>query len=433
MKRTLQRLWLSLRSSLWFVPSLIVVGGIILAISMSELDKRFDGDLASRLPRVFGAGAEGSRALLGAIATSMMTIMGVTFSITIVALSLASTQFTPRIVRNFMRNRTTQFVMGAFSSVFVYCLIVLRTIQGGDEEFVPDMSILFGIILALASVWVLILFIHHMASSIQASTVISDAAEETIETIRKLFPERMNEEDDEKPQLDGGPWYPVAASSTGYIQLIDEEALTKLAKEQDAVFRVERSSGDFVVKDSPVLSVQAAGPPNETICKEVRSAFGIGNFRTVDQDAAFGVRQLVDIAMKALSPSLNDSTTAVNCVDYLGAILAELAPRRIRSREDAGTGAGSRLIFKGTTFEDFVDTAFNQIRESAEGNAAVLIRMLRSIEVISTYTTIARRRRVLARHVDMIEETAQRTMMPAYARQQVMDRVQAAKASLAAA
>ena len=185
----LKQIWLRLNSSLWFLPTLMVAAAIGLALALIEVGFQGNDALVARWPRVFGVGAEGSRGMLSAIASSMITVTGVTFSITIVALALASSQYTPRILRNFMRNRTNQFVLGFFVGVFAYCLIVLRTIRGPDEgAFIPSLAILVAIVLALASVGVLIVFIHHIAASIQAGNIISAAARETIEGLRKFYP-----------------------------------------------------------------------------------------------------------------------------------------------------------------------------------------------------------------------------------------------------
>lgn len=184
-----------LRSSLWFVPTLMVVGAGALAVGLIEVDARLNRELLTNFPRLFGAGAEGSRGMLSSIAGSMITVAGVTFSITIVALSLASSQYTPRILRNFMRDRANQTVLGVFVGIFTYCLIVLRTIRGGDENlFVPSLSVVVGVILAVVGIGFLIFFIHHIAASIQASNIIASVAEETIKTIDKLFPQELGEE-----------------------------------------------------------------------------------------------------------------------------------------------------------------------------------------------------------------------------------------------
>ncbi len=419
----IKRIWFHLNSSLWFVPALLVAAAAILATAMIEVDLRSNMDLAARFPRLFGAGADGSRGLLGAIASSMMTITGVTFSITIVALALASTQYTPRILRNFMQDRTNQMTLGVFVGVFVYALLVLRTIRGGDEAFVPSLAVMVGILLTLVSVGVLILFIHHIASSIEASTLISIAAIETIKALNKHFDgvEDGDASDDggnrDHPQ--GGVWQAVASPATGYIQSVDIQQLIDLAERRDLVLRMERSVGNFIVEGAPILAIHSSEPPPADDCREIRQAFVIGRFRTIDQDPDFGVRQIVDIALKALSPGINDSTTAATCLDYLGAIIAELSRMKIESDYCSGEKRQLRVISRAATFEEHLGEAFDQIRESASGNTAVLSRMLTAIETIARFVRTERQREALQAHIDLIAEVAQRTIAAAHSRAQI--------------
>ena len=185
----LRQIFSNLRASFWFLPSLIVLVSIILAIALIEVDTAGSDRWLTQWPRLFGAGAEGSRQMLSTLAGSMMTVLGVTFSMTLVALTLASSQYTSRILRIFMRSRITQTTLGVFAGTFTYCLIVLRTIRSGSVvEFIPGLAVFFAFVLALGSVGVLIFFIHHIASSIQASSIIASVARETYSAIDRLFP-----------------------------------------------------------------------------------------------------------------------------------------------------------------------------------------------------------------------------------------------------
>ncbi len=414
----LKQLWNDLRSGLWFVPTLVVLGACLLAVSLIEAETYFDlRRTYTDWPRLFGAGADGARGMLSAIAGSMITVAGVIFSITIVALSLASSQYTPRILRNFMRSRVNQTVLGVFVGVFIYCLIVLRTIRGGDEgSFVPHLAVLFAVALAFVAVGFLIFFIHHIATSIQASSIIAGAAEETLAAIDRLFPEEMGEEPDQSEtvkqthDLRGDlNWQAVPAAGTGYVQNVDAEALLRFARERDAVIKMERGVGEFVVEGAPLVSMAVGGAPDAEAIEGINEIYTISRFRIVEQDAGFGVRQIVDIALKALSPGVNDTTTAVTCVDYLTAIIARLARRRIESRLRYADG-GLRLIARGATFESLLDEAFDQIRQNAGANVAVQSRLLHGLEVIGKSTDSLRRREALRRHVGLIDELARRTV-----------------------
>ncbi|MGH6609898.1 MAG: DUF2254 family protein, partial [Burkholderiaceae bacterium] len=229
----LSNLWQYLRSSLWFLPTVIVAGAAALAVALIEYEARGDFSfLAEDWPMLFGAGAAGARGLLQVIAGSMITVAGVTFSITVVTLALAASQYTSRILRNFMSDRANQAVLGVFMGVFTYSLVVLRTIRGGDEgAFVPALAVLGALLLALVAIGFYIYFIHHIASTIQASHVISQAAEETLNAIDRLFPSEMGESaEDAGAEVSGTDlaalsWIAIPAGATGYIQAVDPDAL----------------------------------------------------------------------------------------------------------------------------------------------------------------------------------------------------------------
>lgn len=414
-------IWTYLRSSLWFLPTLMVAAAIAMAAGLIEVDTRIERELLTEWPRLFGAGADGSRGMLTAIASSMITVAGVTFSITIVALSLASTQYSPRVLRNFMADRTNQMVLGFFVGIFTYCLVVLRTIRGGDEgRFIPSLAVAFGFVLALVGVGVLILFIHHIASSVQASNLISSVSADASRSVERLFPEDLGEgAEEDVTRAPAGydeeteDWREVPAIKTGYIQDVDNEALLKFARERKTVARMERRIGDFVSEGTSLVSLSTGEEADAKTAEKLNDVFTINQIRTVEQDASFGIQQLVDVALKALSPGINDTTTAATCVDYLSSILARLARRRIESRYRIEDGE-LRVIATGPTFASLVADSFNQIRRNAEGNVTVLGRMLEALERLGLRTTSPQRRSVLMEHARLIMETAERSVESEY-------------------
>ena len=273
----LRSLWLALQGSLWFIPSLMVCLGIVLAFGLVEANISLDGSIAERWPRVFGAGAAGSRAMLTAIATSMITVAGVVFSITIVALSLAASQYSPRVLRNFMSDRPTQVVLGTFVAIFAYCLIVLRTIRGGDEgAFVPSIAVLGGIVMAFIGVGLLIYFVHHVADSIQVSSILARITEDADAAIDRLFPSEFGKPADECAGRCGarravrfvGPRR--ERRSTGYVVGIDGAALLDCAAEMATVVHLIPRVGDFVIEGEPLLRI-AGDKPAERSRAEPRS------------------------------------------------------------------------------------------------------------------------------------------------------------------
>ena len=423
----LTKLFIALRSSLWFVPTLIVIGSAVLAESLIEIDRISDRLLAD-FPRLFGAGAEGSRGMLSSIASSMITVAGVTFSITIVALSQASSQFSSRILRNFMRDRANQVVLGIFLGVFTYCLLVLRAIRGGDEGiFVPSLSIFGGLVLALMAIGFLIFFIHHAAALLQASNVIAGASAETRKTIDRLYPEilhgiepELNAEAEIPDSLAQRSQIVIPAPVSGYIQGYDEATLTRLAASHNVVLRMHSGVGEFAISDTPLLSVYSHTPLNMKLVRNIQSAYSISTSRTTEQDPGFGIRQIVDIALKALSPGVNDTTTALTCIDHLTAINVKLANRRI-ARPVITENGELRIILKGPDFETFTEESFNEIRTNARGNAVVIARLLRSLQSIAAMTDNQTRKILLRKHMSLLIELAEETVDSDYDRARIRE------------
>jgi uncharacterized membrane protein len=412
----LKRFWRDLRTSFFYVPSLIVAVCIVLAVALIVVNSTRIEQWLARWPRLFGGGAAGALLMLSTIAGSMMTVVGITFSMTLMTLMLASSQYTSRILRNFMRDTVTQVVLGMFAGIFTYCLIVLRTIRSGDEgDFVPSLAVFVGILLAISGIVSLILFIHHIASLIQASSIISSVAEETMVTIDFLFPEipRQGPIDDDghhallrMPELN---WHAVTAQRNGYIQGVDYAALMRLAREHETIVRMEHSIGAYVVHGAALASLALDRPPEKELIATLQAAYSISRHRSLQRDTAFGIRQIVDMALRALSPGINDTTTAVMCVDYLTAILGRLAPRNIPASHRYEEGE-LRVIAIRQTFASLVAEAFDQIRGSAIGNVAIMLRMLGALQTIGSLTASPSRRRTLLEQVEWIAELAERTI-----------------------
>ncbi|MBU0995927.1 MAG: DUF2254 domain-containing protein [Proteobacteria bacterium] len=434
----LKQIWSNLRSSFWFVPSLIVTVSIALAVALVEVGSTWSDQWLARWPILFGGGAEAARGMLSTIAGSMITVAGVTFSMTLVTLALASSQYTSRILRNFMRDRVTQVVLGIFTGIFTYCLVVLGTIRGGEESpFIPNLAVSFGVILAIGGISVLIFFIHHIASSIQASNIIASVAAETMITVDRHFPEELGnglvdgDEDQPPLPLPERRWQAVAARGNGYIQNVDIAALLCLAREHHTIVRMEQSIGAFVVQDTTLALLALEDPPGKKIIADLQAAYSINRYRTVENDSAFGIRQIVDMALRALSPSTNDTTTAVMCVDYLTAILAQLAPRQIPSSRHYEEGK-LRVLTIGPTFEDLLAESFDQIRGSAKGNAAIMLRILGALQTIAGLTASPARRRALHDQVLWITELAERTIASVYDRERIDKRLARVRKTLEA-
>ena len=411
----LRSLWLMLSGSLWFLPSLMLCASVIAGIELVELQLTLDADLASRWPRLFGAGAEGARGMLSAIATSMITVAGVVFSITVVALSMAASQYSPRVLRNFMSDRATQWVLGAFVSIFAYCLVVLPTIRNPDEgDFVPSLAVLGGLALAFVGVFLLIYFVHHVATTIQVSSILERISGETQGAIERLFPETFGTPAREDgngghraTRASPSTWTALMARSTGYLLSVEGERLMELAREHSLVIEVVPHVGDFVIKDLPMLRVGGAGRCSPEDEEALAGCFIIGRQRTVHQDAPFGLQQIVDVAMKALSPGVNDPTTAVSCIDHLGALMALMATREVPEPYRADDGV-VRVIAHGPDFQSMLSLSFDAATEHAADHAEVYERLAVVIGHIAEATADPARRAALSRQAQIVIDCARR-------------------------
>ncbi len=411
MKTKLLSLWESVHTSFWFLPTVMALAAIGLSVGMVRLDRSISVDIPLLNEFLYPGGAEGARLVLSTIAGSMITVAGVTFSITIVALTLASSQFGPRLLRSFMADKGNQVVLGTFVGTFIYCLLVLRTVQGADREtaFVPELAVTVGIVLALAGFGVLIYFFHHASTSIQSERVVDTVYRELISEINRTFPETPAQAEPvlvpvEQPGELGTheEAITVAAVSSGYLRAIDTEGLMSLATAHDLVIRLVRRPGDFIFEQTPLARVAGGGEVDSYIYNQVQHAFVLGTYRSLKQDVEFPIQQLVDMALRALSPSLNDPYTAMNCIDRLGAGICHLNARHSPPRHRYDQAGRLRLIVDVYTYEGIVDAAFNQIRQNARRSVAVNIRLLETLQAIAATARRDEQRKVIRRHAEMI-------------------------------
>ncbi len=428
--------WDRVRSSFWFLPAVMAGGAMVLAFVTVALDTSVTDWLTHNWGLSFNGGAEGASSLLGAIAGSMITIAGVVFSMTLVALSLASSQLGPRLLRNFMRNTPTQMVLGTFVATFLYCLLVLRTVRRAEEiVFVPHLSVTLGVLLAVVSVGVLIFFIHHVSTYIQANEIVARVGTELIEGIERLFPENIGRGSQristEPPDTDFLDTFdrearPIGSDGDGYLQFVDGDALMALAMQEDVVIQLVRRPGHYVVDSRPLALVWPGHRVTDQMMERVNSAFVLGNQRTSGQDIEFAVNQLVEIAIRALSPGVNDPFTAMTCVDHLGSALCRLAQRDMPSPYRHDSRDQLRVITPVFTFPDVTDAAFNQIRQYGRSSTAVTIRLLETIAVVAGSVHRSEDRAALLRHARMIARGAGSGLPEDEDRQEVEERFQTA-------
>lgn len=405
----LTKVWDSLHSSYWFLPSLMVLGGIILAFSTLTLD-RTDKVKMEEWSWIYTGGPEGARSLLSAIAGSMVSVAATAFSITIVALQLASANFGARLLRNFMQDTGNQIVLGTFIGTFIYCLLILRTVRGEDYKlFVPQLSVTVGILLAIASIAVLIFFIHHASTIIQASYVIENVSIDLHRAIENLYPEKFGQGIDKPERIVGEipenfavAAYPISATKTGYLQVVDNEQLMKIACKYDLLLHLKIRPGKFIVKGRTLVMSYPDNRAKQKVIKEIDKVFILGKERTEQQDIEFPIAQLVEIAMRALSPGINDPFTAIRCIDRITDALCHLSQRKFPSAYRYDEEKNLRIIAETVSFSELVDSAFNQIRIYGKSDLAVNLKLLESIAVIVSYTDNAKYKSHLYKHAEMI-------------------------------
>jgi uncharacterized membrane protein len=430
-KTRIRYLWEQLRSTYWFIPLAMVALAVVLSIASVLLDRAIQEQGAQSLEWLYSGGPAEARALLSTIAASMINVAGVTFSITIVTLSLASSQFGSQLLRNFMGDTGNQVVLGTFIATFLYALIVLQTISEVEGRvFVPRISVIIGMLLAVAGLAVLIYFIHHVSASIEAENVIAGVGRDLDAAIDRLFPKQTaiapqapRAERDES--FIGGsehPGHPVPASQTGYLQAIDRDGLMNVATEKDLVVRVTCRPGDFIVEQSDIVVIWPPQEVDEELVKRVNDAFILGARRLRLQDVEFAINQLVEIAVRALSPGINDPFTAIACIDRLGASLAHLAERGIPAAHHYDRDGHLRLITDVVTFPGIVDAAFNQIRQHASSSVAVTIRLLEAIAIVAAHTRTQEQRAALRHQAEMIWRSSNEALPEDRDREDVKER-----------
>ncbi|PSR15587.1 DUF2254 domain-containing protein [filamentous cyanobacterium CCP3] len=416
----LSKFWDNLRSSYWFLPSLMAAGAIALAFTLLAIDRSSAIDISntSAFGWIYQGGAEGARAMLSVIAGSMVTVAVTAFSITIVALQLASSHFGPRLLRNFMQDQGNQIVLGTFIATFIYCLLVLRTIRGEDYQlFVPHLSVTVGVVLAMVSIAVLIYFIHHASTIIQASHVIVDVSHDLEQVTNRLFPETLGHNLDQPdegakdvPTDFEAAAHPVRSEKTGYLQAIENETLMQVARDEDLVLWVHAFPGAFVMADSPLVMAYPADRITPATAKQINRAFVMGRELTKQQNVAFPIEQLVEIALRALSPAVNDPFTAIRCIDRLAEGLARLAGRELPSPYRYDPSHTLRVIAAPVKFETLANAAFSQIRQYGSANSVVVGRLMAAIATIAPYTRHSKQRYVLQRHLEAIWCSSQQNL-----------------------
>lgn len=393
-----------LRESYWFVPSLMVALAPLFVFLLQELDQVAYPLIEQYAPFLYRVNETGIRAVLGVIAGSMITVTGIVFSITMVALTLASSQYGPRLLRTFLRDRGNQVVLGTFTMTFVYSLLVLWMV--GAWQY-TQLSTLFAVVLAVVSLLVLIYYIHHTAHSIQASSIISSLFREMQEQL-SLLCERSQEENDKNEYCDhfdkdDYPYSMVLASKQqGYIRLMTQESIWQLACASHVAIEIHAMPGQFVVKGAPLVSIYSKDALEDCNFDVLHECFIYGNTRTGVQDVEYIVEQLVEIAVRSMSPGINDPMTAIACIHRLSAGLSIAAPNEFTSSWLCDQEGNVRLIKNSISFSRLVAQCFDSIRNYARQDPRVVEVMLTNLAQVASFCQADDRLEVLKKHGDEI-------------------------------
>lgn len=389
-----------LRSSLWFLPAITSILAFGSAKGLVAVDRRFSPDASAWY--LFAGQPDSGRVLLSTIASSMITFTGLVFSITILVLQLASSQFSPRILRTFLQDRKTQLAMSAFVSTFVFTMALLPEVRSAGEEydgFVPALSLFMAFALVMLSVAVFIRFIDHMAQSVRAVTIIKRVGTETRRAVLHMYPrELLDRQEAALRAPEDRPAVVLHEGRGGVLSAVDEKRLMELATERELVLALVPMPGDFVAEGAPLFRVWGGDAP-----EGLQDTVLVEDERTLHQDPGFGFRQLVDIAERALSPGINDPSTAVQVLDELHDLLRLLVRRHFPSPERADEGGRLRLVLPRPDWPAYVHLALDEIRQYGSRSVQVL-RRLRALLLDCLSVAPEARRPPLERQLELLDK-----------------------------
>ncbi len=378
----------NLRQNYWFWPSVMTLGAVILGFLLPYLDSRLGSEWIKSVGFIRGTQVEGARAILTTLAGATLGVAGVAFSVTIVAVSFASSNYGPRLIGNFMGDRTNQVVLGVFVATFIYCITVLSTVHAQVEmsgtmieAFVPQLSVLLALVLTLAAVGALIAYIHHIPESINIMNLTAKIGDKLNRSVRLMLDEEDRRGREEMDAIDVEPWFSepqdesgaiVCAQASGYLQQIDLESLADLAREKKIQIILHRAPGDFVVSGKTIMSARPVRSGDGPIAQRMRACYTQGANRTDVQDVLFLSDQLVEVLGRALSSGINDPYTAMLCLNWLRSGLVEFA----RRSPVQPAKSDDPVLYRRVTFEDMLNRSFDRMRQYVAGDRTVTLHAL---------------------------------------------------------
>lgn len=410
------------RAAAWTTPAAYVLLAIALSQYTLWVDERFPNQFFEESEVLKITSPEGARVVLGTIATSMLAVAGVSFSSIMVTMTLASQQFGPRLLRNFLKDRASQSTLGVLMGTFVYCLFIMKGVRSVENDlFVPQVSIITSMVLAMIGLGFFIHFIQHILNEIQAEQVVADAYRGLESSITAVFPGSRSSRDDSKRQPSEWSGWEIEAGKTGYVQAINFDALCAVASKHDLVLRTLCRAGSFVSKEQSIVECdrQLADDDRDALAEPVRGAFYVGSARTPEQDYEYGFRQLVEVALRALSPGINDPFTAMDCVDYLGAGLRSVFSRALPEAKHLDEEGSLRVISQAVHYEGLVCAAVNQIRQASRQKCDVSCRLLEMLAQTARASEDKEQQKPLLAQADLVHRDSLPEMFNEHDRQAI--------------
>lgn len=403
------------RTRLWPIPAIAVAFALLLGLTLPELDSAIDGDLSSPLSGwLFGGDADAARSLLGAIASSMITVTALTFSLTVVTLQLASSQFSPRLLRTFTRDQFVQVTLALFLATFTYALTVLRAVRGDGSggELVPQLAVSLAFVLTVASVLGLVLFLAHLTEQIRVETMLRNVHRDAVSTMRAVLSDREPASRDRESVPEPPPTAStLLVSDDGFLTWVDQSGLLAVAEEEEVVVSLAADPGAFLVGGTPLGSAWStrlaplSHEASERIAQRVAGCIQVGFERTSAQDVGYGLRQLTDVANKALSPGINDPTTAIHALGHISAFLCALSERALGAEVLRDEGETVRVVLHRPDLASYVDLGLSQPRRYGAADPQVLLKIFQVLLDLS-HRVAPDQRSVVLVELERLRETA---------------------------
>jgi uncharacterized membrane protein len=398
------RIWNYLSSSLWFVPILCVLAGVALSFGTIAFDRSFH----SVVPRSLSGDPDAARAILTTVAASMVTLTGLVLTITMVVVQLAMGQFTPRVLRTILRDRPSQFAIGVFVATFAHAILVMREVKSpapsDPDGFVPGLAIVVAFVLILISIMVLVSYVHHIGQSLRVASLIDSVGDDTRELLLRTYPVDRIRTEQRAERPEGRPVQVVVANQSGVIYKIDEHELVETAERTNSTVVLIPRLGDFVPEGAEVFAVHGAATVDEA---ELLRSIAFGKERTLHQDLAYGLRMLVDVAVRSLSATMGDPTTAIQAIDRLHDCLRQLATRPFPSGCHYDSDGILRFVAPALSWEGYVRLAMDELRYYAVSSLQVTRRLTAMLEDLLTVAP-ERRRPPIERQLELLTTMARK-------------------------